>query len=148
MNRQIPMLTCDIRSDRRGAIAVIAMIAILITISIGLGMVKTTLIARQETLRWQHQTQAEWLVEAGIERAVVQFESSPDYRGETWALSAEELGGREEAQIVIDLKPTGEADDEYRLNVIADYPAHGDDRIRSSKVITIKKSNNEDSDES
>ena len=148
MKRHIQLLTCDLRSSRRGAIAVIAMIAILIAISIGLGMVKTTLLERQETLRWQQQTQAEWLVEAGIERAVAQLETTPGYRGETWTLSADELGGRHEAQIVIELKSTGEADDEYQLTVIADYPADSEQRIRSRKVIEIPQSSNEDSDES
>lgn len=123
---------------RAGAIAVIALIAILITISIGMSLVKTTLLERQETFKLQDQKQSEWLVEAGIERAVARLEASADYRGETWTLSAEELGGRDGGEVTIRIEDSAEENGRKQLTVIADYPAGDEQRIRSRKHITIR----------
>lgn len=137
MKLRIRRAVCLQTGPRRGAIAVVVMIAILITFSIGLGMVRTALQSREQALRWQKQTQARWLVEAGIERAAARLRNSADYRGETWKLSAEELGGRRNGEVRIELEASGEDDHLHRLTVVADYPAKTEKRIRSRKVIAI-----------
>lgn len=127
----------DHANPRRGAIAVIAMITILITISIGLGLVRTSLQSRDQALRRQDQTQAQWLVEAGIERAVAQLRQSAEYRGETWKLPADKLGGRRDGEVRIELEAAEDNANDYQLTVVADYPAGSEHRIRARKTITI-----------
>jgi len=148
VKRRISHSVCDGSGSRRGTIAVIAMIAILITISIGLGLVQTALQSRRQALQWQRQKQAQWLAEAGIERAAAQLADSADYRGETWKLTADELGGRFDGEVRIELEPAGDnGGNNYQLTVVADYPAESEQRIRSRKTITIARQNSISSNE-
>lgn len=141
MNRLHPDCARGEPPARRGSIAVIAMITILITMSIGLSLVRTALRSRDQSLRSQQHRQARWLVEAGIERAVAQRKQSEDYAGETWRLSADNIGGRHNGEVRIALESAGKNDNNLQLTVVADYPAGSEHRIRSRKVITISPQN-------
>jgi hypothetical protein len=86
-------------------------------------------------------SQADWLVEAGLERAFIRLHNDPSYDGETWEVPAEALGGRT-GKVVIEVEPSN---GDFPASVItvlirADYPSDGDTsrRIRRSKVYLVR----------
>ena len=70
---------------RRHALVTIGVLACLVVVvSLAGSLVASTLRARREA-NVQHQLrQTDYLLDAGIQRAMAQLQESPDYPGETW----------------------------------------------------------------
>jgi hypothetical protein len=86
-------------------------------------------------------SQADWLVEAGLERSSIRLRSDPSYDGEAWEVPAEALGGRS-GLVVIAVEPGDEAHptSAQTVRIRADYPSDGDPshRVRRSKVFQVR----------
>jgi len=122
--------------QRRGAVAVVVLLAILIIFSLGLTMLQTTLKERERTIQFEQRQQSAWLAEAGIERAAYQLRNNPDYSGETWKLNQDELTGKYSGQV--EIKITADADNNQKsVIVVADYPNDPKHRIRTRREINF-----------
>jgi hypothetical protein len=81
--------------------------------------------------------QADWLAESGLERAAARLGEDPAYHGETWSLSADELGGPASGVVTITVEPRREGDqdasNERLVTVLADYPRDPPRRVRARK---------------
>ncbi|HUG92771.1 MAG TPA: hypothetical protein VML55_18160 [Planctomycetaceae bacterium] len=130
----------DIRGPRRrGAIAVLAMIGLLVA-----GMISTTLVRLAVTRHRQveHEAlrlQSEWLAEAGLERAAARLAaaSAPaEYGGETWPVAAANLGRGQAGRVTITVEPARDGS-QYRVTAVADYPADGSRRARARRSAAV-----------
>jgi hypothetical protein len=81
---------------------------------------------RRQVVQEQMRLQADWLAEAAIERAVYRLALDREYTGETWAFTAEELGGDRSGEATIDVSETREAPGVRRISVRATYPTDTD----------------------
>jgi len=81
--------------------------------------------------------QARWLADAGIDRAIAQFRQSDSYRGETWKVSSDELGGAADGKVTITVQAVDEHPGEVRVVAQADYPDDDVHRVRQSRQTTI-----------
>ena len=79
--------------------------------------------------------QAQWLAEAGVERAVARLAANADYAGETWNIPAEELAGGEAAVVRIHAETIADQPDRRAIHVEADYPDDPQHRCRKIKQI-------------
>jgi len=91
---------------------------------------------RAEAQAWQ--IQAAWLAESALERAAARLADDPDYEGETWSLSADDLGTRHGAVVTIQAETIPEQKQRRRIRVEADYPDHPQHRARRSKQIVVE----------
>jgi len=92
----------------------------------------TTMEFRQ--LRTQHQhLQADRLAEAGVERAHAQLSLSPTYAGETWTVTAAELGGTAAATVLITVAEVKDQPNQRQIHAQADYPNDSERRVRKSR---------------
>jgi type II secretory pathway component PulK len=124
------------QSPRRGAVAVVVLLAILVIFSLGLTMLQTTLKERERTLQFEERQQSAWLAEAGIERAAYQLRTNPDYAGELWKLSKDELAGKYSGQVEIQIIDNKDNNGKS-VTVIADYPNDIEHRIRTRREIVV-----------
>ncbi|WP_339909699.1 hypothetical protein [Symmachiella dynata] len=123
--------------NRRGAALIVAMICtVLVTLMLGT-MVKITLTRAQQARHREHALQADWLAEAGLERAQALLTAQPDYQGETWDIEAETLGGPYRGTVTIRVAAIPENPQARDVSVQAEYPAGQIERIRKSKQIEI-----------
>lgn len=76
---------------RRGAVLVVAMVALIVSVAVTLSMVRSALAERALVLSEADRMQADWLVEAGLERAAARLASEPDYSGEVWKPTPAEM---------------------------------------------------------
>jgi hypothetical protein len=81
--------------------------------------------------------QANWIAEAAVERAAARLAADAKYAGETWTISAAEMGGKQVAQARIRIEPVAGRPDSRLLRIEADYPDDPVHRARSTKQITI-----------
>ena len=131
--------TFDVRrsQSRRGAVVLFALMALLLTSVIGASLLKTALAQRRFALREQTRLQSIWLAESGVERAVAGLSRDPAYTGETWSVSATDIGGNKDAEVKIQVETMDDAPNRRRVTVLADYPQNLPQRNRTRKVITV-----------
>jgi len=140
MRQKLPQFTGSdhgVRSSRSGAVSVVLLIAILVIFSLGMTMIQTSLKQRERTLDFEERQQSTWLAEAGIERAARQLQSDPDYRGETWHLTGEQLQRSQAGLIEIQVASHGDNANRRIVTVIADYPQNISHRIRTKRTVRI-----------
>jgi len=116
--------------------AIIVLVCLVIIASIGTQLLRVALTGRARGRVEERTLQAEWLVESGVERAAYQLASNPNYQGETWEISAEELGNKHAGRVSIRVEVSKSHPKQRRLEVRADYPCDAADRSRLSKVLT------------
>ena len=126
-------------NSRRGTIVIIAMIALLLASAMGLALIKTSLAERKLVLQSQHRLQAQWLTEAGIERAVVQYRLNPNYDKETWIVPDSLLDEGEACTIAIKIHAASLDKDSQlvRVTVFTDFMTGDFQRIRDRKSVDI-----------
>ena len=101
-------------------------------------LTRTVLLQREQVIRDEWQLQAEWLAEAGIDRAAARLNSNPDYTGEEeWLPELNEGAplGRVRITVVSEETETGSL--LVRINVTADVPADTSQRARVQQATTV-----------
>ena len=108
--------------QRRGAILIVAMVCLVLLSSLGLSAVKTAVRWHRQMLAEEALQQATLLVEAGRQRAAHQLSANNEYTGESWNISAADLGGTAAASVRIDVKKPNGNTDRHDVTVRAVYP--------------------------
>jgi Tfp pilus assembly protein PilX len=70
--------------SRRGAALVMALVALLVITLMSAALVQALVTGQRQSRRYADELQAQWLAEAGLERARVQLAHDDQFRGETW----------------------------------------------------------------
>jgi hypothetical protein len=91
----------------------------------------------QQTQHWG--VQAQWLAEAGLERAAARLAGQPGYSGETWTIPAGQLGGNVGAVVRIRVESVARPPARRRVAVEADYPDDPLHRSRCTKEIVLEE---------
>jgi hypothetical protein len=124
---------------RRGVALIIALVILALLAAFSGVLVRGTVSQRRETTQAERRSQARWLAEAAVRRALARLSGDPGYMGETWDVDADQLAGRHGARVTITVAPAdGGRADRRRLQVQAEYPP-GDDtnRTRETRQLTI-----------
>lgn len=121
------------RFHRRGAALLVAIVAVTMVAALGLVMVRSTLVAKANQETAAARLQADWLAEAGIERAAARYAANPEYSGETWTIAPESLGGRG-ATVEIEVV---KKEDKQILRATATFPSEGTKLARRVKEIRL-----------
>lgn len=123
---------------RRGAVLLVAVVCIAVASVIFLSLLRLSVAERTrvETEAWQ--VQAAWLAESALERAAARLADDPDYQGETWNLSADDLGTRYGAAVTIQAETIPERKQRRLIRVEADYPDRSQRRARRSKQLVVE----------
>jgi Tfp pilus assembly protein PilX len=146
------MIVARARKKPPRGLTVVAMLVCLIIVTMISAVVLKVGFAHRELARAQERRlQAEWLAESGAQRAVARLSFDRDYAGETWSLSASDLGQPEHvppagapatanspaAVVAIAVARVAADADRRRIHVQADYPRDAPRRSRHTKEITI-----------
>jgi hypothetical protein len=123
---------------RQGAIAVIALIALLVASMIGATLVKMTLAHARQIRTEEVRLQCGWLVQSGLDRAEARLAGQPGYTGETWDVPAAELAGP--AQVQITVEPVENESSRRSVTVVAVYPVQATLRARLSRRYLVSLS--------
>ena len=123
------------RSQRQG-VTLICVVACLAVATLLLGtMLKTTVLTRRQVHTERHLRQAQWLVEAGAERAAFRLGNDADYTGERWSLQPEAIVGTHAG--VVNISVNRRAKELVTVRVVAEYPAGGVTTIRRTRDFQI-----------
>lgn len=120
-------------SERRGAALLVAIVCVSIAVAVMYGIVQLAIQSHREVNLEQRQTQARWIVESAVDRAAALLGSDPDYLGEQWLLSAEDIGGLDDAEVRIEVEPVTDQADWRQVRIVADYPVELSRRVRQTR---------------
>jgi len=140
-----------LKRPRRGLTVVALLICLILVTLISAAILKISTAQREFIRAQERRLQAEWLVESGVERCLASLAADRDYAGETWSLSAVDLGvaqavrsigadhKADQAAAVVTITVDRLRDNSLRrrVRVQADYPRDSPRRARHSKQILI-----------
>lgn len=135
-------------ANRRGVALLTAIVCLAVIAAICGSLIKVVHAQRQQTRLEERKLQAEWLAEAGLERAAAKLINSQDYSGEIWQIAATEFAGRGGGSVKISVKKIVDQPAKRLVRVQADYPADSDGRARQSKQATMTIVERKSGDES
>ena len=144
------MIASTARPPRRGSTVIAALVCLIVLTLIGATLLKLGVVRRQSNHDFEIRLQADWLLESGSNRALARA-AERDYKGETWRLSAADLGLPERsaqtngekkvtvhaAIVTIDVDQSRAQIGRRRVRVHADYPLTGDHVSRRSRELLI-----------
>lgn len=124
--------------SRSGAVLICVLACLGVVIALVLTSIQSSLRGRKEVRMQRHLLQTELLCEAGVQRAVQQLKTTPEYKGEQWF---PKLGTAsfENAVIEIRIEPSTEEANSLRAVVIATLSDSADrnDRMQRSHTLLI-----------
>jgi type II secretory pathway component PulK len=124
-------------SERRGVVLAVALVFFLLCTAILCTLLQGVINHERHVRDHRQLDQARWLADAGIDRALAQVRQSGAYHGETWKVSADELGGISDGKVTITVQAVDEHPDEFRVIAQADYPDDDVHRVRQSRETTV-----------
>jgi hypothetical protein len=130
----------SVPDPRRGSITVVVLVCLVVIILICGALLRVSLAERKLVRSEEDRLQAEWLVEAGLERGAARLTDNASYTGESWKLSAEDLGGPDPGLVTIVVETSPEQPGQRALSVRAEYPAGSSRAVRQSKRLALKPS--------
>jgi Tfp pilus assembly protein PilX len=104
-------------------ILAVVLVALLVVMLIGAALANAFLAERQLARHHQQQQQAFWLADSALHRAAHRFANEPGYEGETWQVSADDLGGTHTGVAVVRVETVSEPEPGHRIIVDASYPS-------------------------
>lgn len=124
---------------RRGLAAMVALVSISFATVIAAVILKAGVAEHGYIRRLERQSQADWLVEAGLDRAAAQLVRTPSYSGETWPISASSLGGTRDAIVRIEVKRDASNSKRRSVHVTVVFDSKSVTPIETSKetIFTI-----------
>jgi Tfp pilus assembly protein PilV len=126
------------QSQRRGIVIVPVIVCVVIVMLISGALLRMVLMERRQARIEERRLQADWLAESGLERAWVRLASNADYRGETWQVAAEVLGGSQDGSVTIAVERVEGQPSRRLVRVRADYPREATTKARQTKHVVIE----------
>jgi Tfp pilus assembly protein PilX len=133
---------------RKGTALIVVLAALAVATLLFMAAMKMILIQRKTIELGSRQIQAGLLAESGIQRAAARLAADKDYHGETWNISAEDLGGRDGGIVAIKVEPVPGKADRRAVHVEADFPPESDQRARETREVIMKVEAAKSSDDS
>jgi Tfp pilus assembly protein PilX len=129
---------------------VAVLVCLVVIMLLGAALLKVALLERESSRETERRLQAQWLAESGLERARARLASDASYPGETWTLSAADLGlvesaparadeGKREGAVgVVTISVDRSGGGISRVvRVQAEYPRGGPHPLRHSEELRI-----------
>jgi Tfp pilus assembly protein PilX len=125
------------RARHRGLTAVAVLVCLIIITMISGAVVRVALARRDEARAHERSLQAEWLAEAGIQRALARLDADPAYSGETWEIAAPDLDSADGALVTITVGPAPGDPKRRVVRARADYPRDPPRRARCTRSLEL-----------
>ncbi len=121
----------------RGAALIMVLVGMALATTIFLSVLRLIAVQRQSVELHFRQIQAGWLAESAVQRATARLSAETKYRGETWNISPQDLGGRDGAAITIRVEDVAGRPDRRKVHVEADYPDDPFQRARQTREAIV-----------
>jgi type II secretory pathway component PulK len=115
---------------------VVALACLLVVTSIVVSMLQGTMRTRRQLHSERDRRQNKFLLQAGADRAAGRLAAEPDFRGDTWNLSANAITGQSDGRVTTEISPNA-GNQGWLVHVLAEYPVGREFTIRRTQVFQI-----------
>jgi len=122
--------------SRRGATLVAVLAAMAVVLLMLGGMLKIALLGRRQFLKELELRQAECLLEAAAERAVIRLRAEPGWTGGRTTVASEAIVGNGAAEVTTSVTPSV---DGVSFGLVVEYPAGRPDSVRRERAIRVAR---------
>jgi len=121
---------------------IVVLIGMAMATMVFLAVLKLIAVERQAVELQSRQIQAGWLAESAVQRASARLAAAANYRGETWNISAQDIGGRDGAAIVIRVDEIPGKPDRRKVHVeaalfLSNRPNDPNQQARQSRELIV-----------
>jgi hypothetical protein len=124
--------------QKRGVVIIPVIVCVVIIMLMSGALLRRVLMERRQARVEERWLQADWLAESGLERAWARLAADEDYRGETWPIPAEVLGGPYAAHVTIAVERVEGQPRRRLVHVRAEYPHEGSAPARPTRQRVIE----------
>ena len=125
----------DTTASRRSGLALlVVLVALAIVSSIGIMLVRMSLMHHRQAQRAVFAAQSQWLAESAVDQTSRRLKGDAKLEGFTWSVPAAELDGHHAGRVTIQVKPVETAPQRREVSVVADFPASGPQRANTRIV--------------
>jgi hypothetical protein len=139
MSPQVTLRRIKQPQRRRGAVSIWAMVCLVFVTAISASLGRVALLGSRQMVQERRYSQAEWLAQSGWSLAMAQLTRNSDYTGETWDVSAADLGGADAGRVKIEVTPSETSTETRQVQVVAGFPVESDRRTQVSRRGTWQK---------
>jgi len=125
-------------SKRSGTVAIMVLVCLVVTTTIVLGAVTSSLRQRRQLQREIQLEQTRLLLDAGIAKAIAEFENDPAYAGETFD-KIDEIGNYKNAFLEIKKLESERVQFQITAKLAPSAEARQTRLVQRSKTITLQK---------
>ena len=119
---------------RSGIALLVVLVALAIVSTIGMLLLRMSLMHHRQAQRETFVAQSRWLAESAFDQAGRRLKADAKSEGFTWSVPAKELDGRHAANVVVEIRPVKDAPQRREVTVVADFPANSPQRSRTRRV--------------
>ena len=105
-----------------GIILAAVLLSLLVVMLVGAELTQAIAQHHRQSRLAEDRQQAFWIAESAVQRAVHALAKSPEYSGETWRLSAEDLGRGRGGVATIKVGAAADSTARRRISVLAYFP--------------------------
>ncbi len=122
---------------RTGIALPLILVCLVVVMLLAAAVTQAVVIYARQASMLQHQQQAQWLADSGLQRALHRVRADRQYGGEQWRLPASILGGTEDAVVAIQVAPAEQGTDKWNIRIEASYPELPPQRVVVSREVVI-----------
>ncbi len=123
--------------QRAGIALLVVLIALAIVSTIGMLLLRMSLMHHRQAQREMFVAQTRWLAESAFDQAGQRLKVDAKSEGFTWLIPAKELDGQHAANVVVEIRPVKDAPQRREVTVVADFPVNLPHRSRTRRVRQI-----------
>ncbi|MDB5386509.1 MAG: hypothetical protein JWM11_2155 [Planctomycetaceae bacterium] len=129
------------RSRRRGVAGMWGIVCLILATAIAATLGRLTLTGNRLVIQEQRRSQCDWLVQAGGSLASSRLQADPKYIGETWKITAEQLGGSDSGEVVIEVAAADPAvaDSVRQIRINARFPKESPREVKLTKTLRLTR---------
>jgi Tfp pilus assembly protein PilX len=124
---------------RCGAVLVVVLVCLTAAATMLILVARSAFMEKRALDNSQWRLQAQWLAEAGVERAAARLLADAKYSGETWAIAPQDLVGNEDAVVRIRVENVAGKPERRSVCVEAEYPGSGPGHCRQVKQVLVDR---------
>lgn len=131
----------SVSHSRAGTAMIVAVVCLTLLAAITVSLVRLAVASQQQVEREGWRLQSAWLAESALNRAIARIDKVENWDSDEWTPTG--IGpANSSGRTTTTLTPDPEDESQVIMTVVADFPDHPTDRVRTTRSRTVSRSNN------
>jgi hypothetical protein len=126
------------KTVRRGAVLMMLIVSLAVVGVMIVAVARMFVARRNLQLTQEQHLQSALLAQAGVERGAALLTDDPDFAGQTWAIPAEQLGGRSRAQVKITIAANEDSPTEREISAKAALGEDAETAVKYARLARLQ----------